>query len=95
MQPLIHRLVLNILPLTFIVLAIGYTLAGKEGILNRSVLKQQLYVTQDRVKGLEQDNDRLRADIRALREDPDAVKRLAAERLRIAEPGSTIYTFDN
>jgi cell division protein FtsB len=93
MQPIILRIIFNILPLTIVVVAIGYTMAGEEGILNRSALKQKLFSTQDRVVQLRSDNDALRAKIRSIRDDPDAVKRLAAERLLLAEPGSTIYRF--
>lgn len=95
MPPFMRRLLLNILPLFFVVGAISYTLMGEEGLLNRSALKQQLFATKDRVEVLQTDNDQLRSQIRSLREDPDAVKRLAAERLFLAEEGSTIYRFDN
>ena len=93
MQPIILRFVFNILPLTIVVVAIGYTMAGEEGTLNRSALRQKLFSTQDRVVQLQSENDALRAKIRSIRDDPDAVKRLAAERLLLAEPGSTIYRF--
>ncbi|MFT4976267.1 MAG: cell division protein FtsB [Myxococcota bacterium] len=95
MPPLVRRLVFNIFPLMLVVSAISYTLAGEEGLLNRSVIKQQLLLTQQRVHTLHGDNDQLRARIRSLREDPDAVRRVAAEQLLIAEPGSTIYLFSD
>lgn len=95
MPPFMRRLLLNILPLMAVVGAISYTLMGEEGLLNRSALKQQLFATEDRALSLQADNAQLRAQIRSLREDPDAVKRLAAERLLIAEEGSTIYRFQN
>ena len=95
MQPLVRRIIFNIVPLMIVVGAIGYTLAGEEGILKRSALEQKLFATQSRVTQLQDDNDDLRAQIRAIREDPDAVKRLAAERLLLAEPGSTIYRFSD
>lgn len=95
MQPIIRRIIFNIVPLMIVVGAIGYTLAGDEGILKRSALKQKLFTIQGRVVQLQSDNDDLQAQIRALREDPAAVKRLAAERLLLAEPGSTIYRFSD
>ncbi|MEL6348988.1 MAG: septum formation initiator family protein [Myxococcota bacterium] len=93
MDKLVLRFFLNVLPLSVVIFAVGYTLIGEEGILNRHTLKQRLISTQDQVERLETRNDILRARIRAIREDPDAVRREAADRLLLAPSGSTIYRF--
>ena len=92
-NPLLLRVLWNVFPIVLIVGAVGYTLAGEEGLLNRHAVKQELYATQEKVSSIEAENEALRAQIKALREDPDAVRRLAAERMFIAEPGSVIYHF--
>lgn len=94
MDVLLPRILWNILPLGLIVLVVGYTVFGEEGLLNRHQLKQQLYAAQAQADTLESHNASLRIRIQDLREDPDAIKRVAAERLLIAEPGSTIYRFE-
>ena len=91
---MLPRFIWNVLPLGLIVVVVGYTVFGEEGLLNRHQLKQQLYTAQAQVESLESHNSDLKAQIRALREDPAAIKRVAAERLLIADPGSTIYRFE-
>ena len=93
-NPFLLRLLYSILPVTVIVAAIGYTLVGEEGLLNRHAIKQDLYATQSRVQRISVENEALRAQISAIREDPDAVRRAAAERMLLAPAGSVIYRFE-
>ena len=91
---LILRLLYSVLPISLIVAAVVYTLIGEEGLLNRHAIKQELYATQTRVERINAENEVLRAEIEAIREDPDAVRRAAAERMLLAPAGSVIYRFD-
>jgi len=43
---------------------------------------------------MERSNQALEAEISALRSDPDALRRAAAEELQVALPGSAIYHFE-
>ncbi|RME26852.1 MAG: septum formation initiator family protein [Deltaproteobacteria bacterium] len=93
-SPLVRRLLWNLLPLVVVVVALWSTLWGREGLLARHEVKQQLYALQDQVAHLEDDNARMAARIRQLREDPDAVRRAAARQLLLVEPGTTVYRFE-
>jgi cell division protein FtsB len=92
--PFLLRLLYQVLPIAALVVAIGYTLIGEEGLLNRHAIKQELYATQARVERISEENEHLRARIDALRQDPDEVRRAAAERMLLAPAGSVIYTFE-
>jgi len=93
-SPLVRRLLWNLLPLVVVVVAVSSTMLGREGLLERHKVKQSLYALQDQVAHLDDDNARLAAQIRRLRQDPDAVKRAAAEQLLLVEPGATVYRFE-
>lgn len=93
MPPVLRRVIFSFVPFVIVISSIIYAFAGEEGILNSSALRQELLATQSKVDLMEAKNTKLRNAIQDLREDPDAVRRLAAEELLIAEPGSTIYTF--
>ncbi len=92
--PIFLRLLYQVLPISLIVGVIGYTLVGEEGLLNRHAIKQDLYATQVRVERISEENKSLRMQIEAIRQDPDAVRRAAAERMLLAPAGSVIYRFD-
>jgi cell division protein FtsB len=92
--PLLLRLLYQVLPITLIVWAIGYTLVGEDGLLNRHAIKQDLYATQTRVERITLENKALQAKIDAIRQDPDAVRRAAADSMLLAPSGSVIYRFD-
>ncbi|MCK6504795.1 septum formation initiator family protein [Myxococcota bacterium] len=94
-SPLVRRLLWNLLPIAVVVGAVTTTLIGEEGVLNRTERKQRLYALRERVEQVERDNDRLRAEVRALKEDPRAIRREAAQQLMIAPEGSTIYRLDS
>lgn len=93
-SPLVRRLLWNLVPFAVVVGAVATTLIGEEGLLNRSVLKQRLFAMEQRVEDVNLENDRLRSQVRALQDDPRVVRRVAAEQLLVAPPGSTIYRFE-
>lgn len=94
-SPLVRRLLWNLVPLAVVVGAVTTTLIGEEGLLNRHELKQRLYAMQARVEDVELENARLQAQVRALQDDPRAVRREAATQLLLAPEGSTIYRFES
>jgi cell division protein FtsB len=90
----IRRLVWNVVPVLMVLAAVQMALLGDDGLLKRHQVKQRLYSTQVHVDTVKVYNERLRARIRMLRTDPRYVKRAVAEKLLLAEAGSTIYRFE-
>jgi hypothetical protein len=70
------------------------TLAGKDGLLERSSLQQRLITTEARAANVEEGNRALETRIYALKTVPNARIRAAAKTLLRAEKGSTIYRFE-
>ena len=89
-----RRLAWNIFPALMIMLALWLALGGEDGLLQRHALKQRLMATQSHVDQLQVENSRLQDHLEALRTNPVAVRRVAAERLLAAEAGATIYRFE-
>ncbi len=94
MHTLVRRLVWNVIPVLMVFGAVQMALLGDDGLLQRHQVKQRLYATQGKVDSVKLHNERLRARIRMLRTDPTYVKRAVAEKLLLAEAGSTIYRFE-
>jgi cell division protein FtsB len=90
----VRRVVWNILPVSLVLGAVGVFFAGEDGFIERAQIKQHLYATQANVAEAQRENEVLRSRIRLLRNDRRFVIRAAAERLLMAEEGSTIYRFD-
>jgi len=90
----VRRIIWNVIPIALVVGALEMVLVGDDGLLERHNLKQRLYTTQASVEQLEESNAVLRNRVRALHTDPDAVRRVAGERILRAPEGSTIYRFD-
>lgn len=93
-SPLVRRLLWNLVPLVAVVAAVSWTMLGKEGLLNRHAVKQQLLARQQQVERLEHENAALATQVRLLRQDRRAVQRAVAEELLLVEPGATIYRFE-
>lgn len=93
-SPLVRRLLWNLLPLAVVLFAVSTTLMGDEGLLRRHTVKQQLYARQDQVARLEAENAALAAEVRHLRRDRRVLTRAVAEELLLAEPGTTVYRFE-
>jgi len=92
---LFKRLIWNLIPSVLVVGAIWMAMAGEGGILRGSDLKGQLALTKARTLRIEQENEAMRRQIRSLRSDPAVVQRASAASLLTAQPGSTIYRFDD
>ena len=90
----VRRLVWNVVPVLMVMAAVQMALLGDDGLLKRHQVKQRLYSTQVHVDTVKIHNEKLRARIRMLRTDPTYVKRAVAEKLLLAEAGSTIYRFE-
>jgi cell division protein FtsB len=90
---LARRLIWNVLPAALVVGAVYMTVAGKAGLLARHTLKQRVYTTEQAVTSLQEDNEHKRARIAALKRDPEALQRAAADELLVAPAGAVVYRF--
>jgi cell division protein FtsB len=69
------------------------SLFGERGILGLLKAQEEHEQLLREVEALEAENDRLSAEIHALRSDPLVVERLARETLGMAREGETVLTF--
>ena len=90
----VRRLVWNVVPVLMVLASVQMALLGDDGLLKRHQVKQRLYATQSKVDSVKVHNEKLRAKIRMMRTKPTYVKRAVAEKLLLAEAGSTIYRFE-
>ena len=90
-----RRLVWNVLPVVLVIGALWMALAGEDGLLRRHELKYRLASIKMRTERVRAENESLRRNIRALQSEQAAVQRASATTLLTAQPGSTIYRFEN
>ncbi|MEC8423645.1 MAG: phage holin family protein [Myxococcota bacterium] len=90
---LARRLIWNVLPAALVIGAVYVTVAGEAGLLARHTLKKRVQTTERAVSVLREQNAHKRARIAALKRDPRALQRAAAEELLAAPAGSTVYRF--
>ena len=89
----LKRLLWNLLPAALVVGVLADAFSGDEGIFQRHLLKQRVIAMQADVAAVESQNLALAEEINALRSDPEAVTRAAAEELMLAPEGATVYRF--
>jgi cell division protein FtsB len=80
--------------LASIIVVIGLvvgSLFGDRGLLQLVSQRERADALARDVEQLKADNARLADDIRALREDPSSIERLAREELGLARPGETVF----
>lgn len=92
---LFRRLVWNVFPIVLVIGALWMALAGDDGLLRRHELKHQLAATKERTQQVRAENLALRREIRSMRAESAVVQRASAATLLTAQPGSTIYRFDD
>jgi cell division protein FtsL len=62
-------------------------------IQDNEQMRKEILILEAQIEREREQNRRLQAEI-AAHEDPDAVERLARERLRYARPGETVIRFE-
>ena len=80
--------------LASIIVVIGLvvgSLFGDRGLLQLVSQRERADALGREIEQIKADNSRLAADIRALRQDPAAIERLAREELGLARPGETVF----
>jgi cell division protein FtsB len=79
----------------FVVCGIVYgALRDEEGVMHVFRERSRLQELSHSVNTLREENDQLRADIKALREDPRAVERLAREDLGLSKDGEIVFILE-
>jgi cell division protein FtsB len=76
--------------IALIALLVG-SLFGDRGILHLMAQRERAAVLARELDALRDENERLAADIAALRADPAAIERIAREELGYAKPGETVF----
>jgi cell division protein FtsB len=66
---------------------------GDHGLVRLYSLRAEHARIVSRSAEIDSDNERLRAEVRLLREDRRAIERIAREELGMARPGERIYQF--
>jgi len=71
---------------------IVHNIFGQNGYLALRRQQKQLQILQQEIQQLQQDNDDLAKQIKALKSDPAAIERLAREQMHLVKPGEKIYS---
>jgi cell division protein FtsB len=67
------------------------SLFGDRGLLQLVSQRERRDALAREIEQLKSDNSRLADDIRALRQDPAAIERIAREELGLVRPGETVF----
>jgi cell division protein FtsB len=64
---------------------------GEHGYLALRRQRREHEALQQEIQQLQEENARLEKEIERLKSDPDAIEKLAREKMRLARPGEFIY----
>jgi cell division protein FtsB len=76
--------------LLFSALVFGFFLVSERGLLQVRRQRQELAIMQAEVAELDADNRKLEAEVAALKNDPEAVEKIARETLNLVKPGEIV-----
>ncbi|MED5373198.1 MAG: septum formation initiator family protein [Myxococcota bacterium] len=91
---LVRRLLLGAVPFTLMGAVVLMTIFGDHGLVRRHELRQEKRAVDARTQQLQRENLALKREIQILEQEPIGARRLAAQELLVAQPGSTIYRFE-
>jgi cell division protein FtsB len=69
-----------------------YAVFGANGLMDYQQKRRESRELDRQIKTLQQQNSGMEQEIKALKNDPQAIEKEARERLRYARPGEVIYT---
>lgn len=69
-----------------------HVVTGDNGMLTYFKKRAEAKALQQEIENLEAENQRISAEINALKTDPKRVEKEAREQLRYAKPGEVVYT---
>jgi cell division protein FtsB/cell division protein DivIC len=84
---------LNLWPLALVVLLLGFALFGERGIMHMLKLTGQKAVLSEKLAEFETQNEELRAEISALRNDRHYIERIARTELGMVRDGELVFQF--
>lgn len=95
-EPIVNSQKAKAFALAFVVVGgiVWGVLRDEEGVIHVFRERSRLQDLGRSVAGLREENNRLRDDIRALREDPRAVERLAREDLGLSRDGEIVFILE-
>lgn len=74
-----------------VVVLIVHEIFGEHGYLALRRQRREYEALQLEIQKLQEENARLEKEIKGLKSDPDAIEKLAREKMRLARPGEHIY----
>jgi cell division protein FtsB len=89
-NPRFRRGALLALVLMVVVLLV-HEVFGEHGYLALRRQRREYEALQVEIQKLQDENARLEKEIKGLKSDPDAIEKLAREKMRLARPGEYIY----
>jgi cell division protein FtsB len=92
--PLLHRVLLTLLPATLLVGVVVSAIWGDSGLLARRALQSRLHEANARVAELDRDNQRILHLLSSMDRDPLVLERMVADELGWAREGATVYRFE-
>lgn len=95
-EPIVNSQKAKAFALAFVVVGgiVWGVLRDEEGVIHVFRERSRLQDLGRSVAGLREENNRLRDDIRALREDPRAVERVAREDLGLSRDGEIVFILE-
>ncbi len=89
----LRSILLTIAPALLACVLVFLAIFGSDGLIMRHRLKVQLAQVQESITRVRKENLIYQREIQTLRNSPMALRRMAAQELLMAEPGTVIYRF--
>ncbi len=93
MSSFARRLFFNAVPFGAMTAVVSMAIFGDHGLIRRHSLKVQQAEVAARIEALRRENAELERELTILNTREIGLRRMAAEELMMAPPGSTIYRF--
>jgi cell division protein FtsB len=90
----LRRNAITVLGLLVIVL-VAHEIFGAHGFLAMRRQRREYQSLQMQIQMLKRENEKLKQQIQALRTNPQAIQKIARERMHFARPGEIIYALPN
>jgi cell division protein FtsB len=84
---------LNLWPLALVALLLGFALFGDRGVLHMLKLSGQKAILAEKLAEFETQNEELRAEIEALRNDRHYIERIARKELGMVRDDELVFQF--
>lgn len=82
-----------LIAIIFVVFIIAVSIFGENGLLSSKELRKIANNLQKEIQLIEADNEELRKEIHALKNDPSIIEKITREELGLTREGEIIYKF--